>query len=537
MLPRLIFLATVFDPVKTPPVNLKLVAVVALGVLATLSACESPHKESYRKAFNQHLARAAQGDAEAEFQVGKAYALGQGAAQDWLAATKWYRQAAEQGHAAAQTELGVCYHRGQGVDYDAAESVKWLRQAAAQDDAEAEAMLGLAWLQGRGVDESLDEAGKCLRKSAEHGNPHGIGLLLALEWLEALVEAKDLTLATKNLRDAAEAGNSIAQASLGRIYFEGQGVARDDQESLKWFRLAAHQDNAVAQSFLGLAYFYGHGVKQNYPQAVRWCRLGADQGNELAQQTLGLCYLSGKGVNADPAAAAKWFRQAAVQGNEDAQLSLGLAYHLGQGVRRDELEAYKWLDLAAVKGNATAISARAEAAQALTAAQLAQADAAPRRHLTRFNRDIIDAHRQTYDFSCIPSAVEMVLKLTGRVSENYYDQQNEWKNKTDGSFHNFDGKTIAGITFHSSFWDAHGREFPLERLFQTIESELQAGRFVIVGLSCSGGTHDWVIYDENTTGDFLAISKAGERTIEDNHVRRTITHMQGTDIGTYEVQP
>jgi len=60
---------------------------------------------------------------------------------------------------------------------------------------------------------------------------------------------------------------------------------------------------------------------------------------------------------------------------------------------------------------------------------------------------------------------------------------------------------------------------------------------VIVGLACPGGTHDWVIYDADAEGDFLAISKGGERTIEDNHVRRTITQMQGTDIGTYEIKP
>ncbi len=131
--------------------------------------------------------------------------------------------------------------------------------------------------------------------------------------------------------------------------------------------------------------------------------------------------------------------------------------------------------------------------------------------------------------------IQLVLKLTGRVPASYYDQQDAWRNKTDGSFHDYDGKTIAGVTFHSSFWESHGRAFPLDHLFQTIGTELKAGRFVIVGLACPGGTHDWVIYDADADGEFLAISKSGGRTIEDNHVRRTITEMQGTDIGTYEV--
>ena len=140
----------------------------------------------------------------------------------------------------------------------------------------------------------------------------------------------------------------------------------------------------------------------------------------------------------------------------------------------------------------------------------------------------------TNGMSCIPSAVEMVLKLMGRVPGSYYDQQDLWRDKADGSFHNFDGTTIAGITFHQRFTQAHGDQFPLADLFTAIDRELRAGRFVIIGLPGGDGTHDWVIYDEDTTGDFLAVSKGGPQTLENDHVRKTITDMKGTDIGTYD---
>jgi hypothetical protein len=61
------------------------------------------------------------------------------------------------------------------------------------------------------------------------------------------------------------------------------------------------------------------------------------------------------------------------------------------------------------------------------------------RGLTRFNRNIIDAHKQLYGVSCIPSSVEMVLKLLGQVPVSYYDLQMQWQNKLDGSFRDFDG--------------------------------------------------------------------------------------------------
>ena len=158
-----------------------------------------------------------------------------------------------------------------------------------------------------------------------------------------------------------------------------------------------------------------------------------------------------------------------------------------------------------------------------------------RRDLTQFDLRIIDAHRQLYGMSCIPSSVEMVLKLLGRVPVSYYDLQTQWKEKADGSFTDYDGKTFAGVTFHQQFTQPHGTDFPLAKLFDTISAELHEGRFVIVGLVSEDDTHDWVIYDEAADGEFLAVSKAGVHTIEERHVKRIITSMKGTDIGTYEL--
>jgi len=137
--------------------------------------------------------------------------------------------------------------------------------------------------------------------------------------------------------------------------------------------------------------------------------------------------------------------------------------------------------------------------------------------------------------SCIPSSLEMVLKLLGRVPVSHYDLQTQWKEKADGSFADFDGMTFAGVTFHQRFTQPHDTDFPLAMLFDTISAELHAGRFVIVGLASGDDTHDWVIYDETPDGEFLAVSKAGAHTIEERHVKSVITAMKGTDIGTYEL--
>jgi hypothetical protein len=157
-------------------------------------------------------------------------------------------------------------------------------------------------------------------------------------------------------------------------------------------------------------------------------------------------------------------------------------------------------------------------------------------NLTKFDRRIIDAHEQRYDLSCVPSSVEMVLKLTGRAPQSYYELQDAWKNKADGSFAVFDEKTFAGVTFHRQFCLGRNSAFPLTRLFETIDRELKAGRFVIVGLASGPGSHNWVIYDEGADGEFLAVSKFGRWTVQQSHVKEAITQMQGTEIGTYDLE-
>ena len=99
-----------------------------------------------------------------------------------------------------------------------------------------------------------------------------------------------------------------------------------------------------------------------------------------------------------------------------------------------------------------------------------------------FFDSVVNSHDQIFHFSCIPSAVEMVLKYCKVVDFDFYDLQNEWQNKTDGSFRDFDNKELYGITFSHKFDLPRDANFPIDSLFQTIENELKAGRKVIVSL-------------------------------------------------------
>lgn len=65
------------------------------------------------------------------------------------------RKAAAQGDAQAQAELGFIYAHGIGVKQDHAEALNWFHKAAAQGHAGAEAFLGAMYCSGLGVGAGL----------------------------------------------------------------------------------------------------------------------------------------------------------------------------------------------------------------------------------------------------------------------------------------------------------------------------------------------------------------------------------------------
>jgi TPR repeat protein len=161
-------------------------------------------------------------------------------------------------------------------------------------------------------------------------------------------------LAFQYFQAAAELRYAPAQSSLGRMYWEGLGVQKDDIQAVHWFSLAAEQGVAAAQNYLGAWYQYGRGVQKDDVQAVHWYRLAAEQGYALAQYNFGSMYRTGHGVPQDYAQAVHWYLLAAEQGVARAQYNLGWMYRNGHGVQQDYAQAVHWYLLAAEQGLADA---------------------------------------------------------------------------------------------------------------------------------------------------------------------------------------
>jgi TPR repeat protein len=179
-------------------------------------------------------------------------------------------------------------------------------------------------------------------------------------------------------RRAADQGDAQAQVFLGRMYFDGTGVPKDDVEAVRWWRLAAEQGDRNAQFHLSFMYEYGRGVPLDLEEAVRLYSLAAAQGDALAQFNLGRMYYTGQGVAQDYAEAARWWRLAAGESDLVAQFNLGIMYEQGRGVPQDDVRAYMWLAIA-IEGSSgddwvRRLRARDEVALRLTPERRAEAD-------------------------------------------------------------------------------------------------------------------------------------------------------------------
>jgi TPR repeat protein len=103
---------------------------------------------------------------------------------------------------------------------------------------------------------------------------------------EPSIRNVSLSTALQQAKGLAERGDPAAQYKLGVMYADGQDVAQDFQEALKWFRLSAAQGNSEAQANLGALYHGGFGVQEDYVQAMMWFMIAKASGTSLADQNI-----------------------------------------------------------------------------------------------------------------------------------------------------------------------------------------------------------------------------------------------------------
>jgi uncharacterized protein len=97
-------------------------------------------------------------------------------------ALKWFSRAAAQGDADAQNNLGVIFTQGDGIAVNYPEALKWFFKAATQGNAKAQYNLGVMYEFGQGVEVNYIKAYQFISIASE------LGYGEAVEALEGLTD-------------------------------------------------------------------------------------------------------------------------------------------------------------------------------------------------------------------------------------------------------------------------------------------------------------------------------------------------------------
>lgn len=241
--------------------------------------------------------------------------LGRGRTVDLAEAARLLRLAADRGHAEAQYNLGNAYANGEGVPVDYAETARWLSAAAEQGHEKAKANLGNRdfWT-----------------KAAASGDSEA---LYRLGNAYVQFPPVDHRRAVSSWKAAADKGHVGARYNLGLAYLNGMGVKKDHSETFRLWSAAAEAGHLKAQAGLALLYYEGWGVQKSSSEYLRWITRAAKGGDLESQYNLGMSYLKGEGSPKDPGKALHWLLSAANHGHVDASFNLGaLALETSKGL-------------------------------------------------------------------------------------------------------------------------------------------------------------------------------------------------------------
>lgn len=148
------------------------------------------------------------------------------------------------------------------------------------------------------------------------------------------------------LREKAAGGDPAAQVELAHRYRDGDGVALDLREALRWGHQAADSGDARAMDFVGWMYFHGKGVQARPEIAVGYFKAAAGKSLQAAWN-LGLSHFAGMGTALDVPAALSVWEDAAARGHGRSASTAAMVRFAGDGVTADAAAARRLAEQAA----------------------------------------------------------------------------------------------------------------------------------------------------------------------------------------------
>ena len=151
---------------------------------------------------------------------------------------------------------------------------------------------------------------------------------------------------------AAAAQNIVdAQALLGQILLDGQGIEQDRALALKWFAIAARSGHAMARNMLGRCHEHGWGCDADPAKAAEHYQMAANAGLDWGLYNLGNLLATGRGIAENQQHALACYAQAAQLGHAKSMNLLGRYLEEGQHCAADPHAAFEWYRRSAEGGD------------------------------------------------------------------------------------------------------------------------------------------------------------------------------------------
>ena len=294
---------------------------------------------------------------------------------DAQAAQTWLERVAEMGGGGAAGKLASQLETGHPLAPPADRVMSLLLLAAESDDIEAQQQLGQLYFEGRHTPPNMSEALRWFGRAAINGAP------FAQAWLGDVLSngdgvIRDPAAAMDWYRRAAEGGFLPA---LSIVTDEAASSTPEEQQRIFSLWLAAAEaGDGLAQRMVGDLTLRGVGTEASPDQAAAWLRRAADQGDTPAKIILASLYLQDQAAPRDANEPIDLLRQAAEQGDADAQYNLGVCHQLGLRVERDLALAEQLYRQAATKNQTPAQVALADVLLETSTAETDQAPEAAR---------------------------------------------------------------------------------------------------------------------------------------------------------------
>ena len=189
-------------------------ATTAAPVLADVKAgVDAWSQGEYGKAVTEWQGPAAQGDADAQFNLAQAYRLGRGVEADIDRARGLYEKAANQGHLKAADNYGLLLFQ-QG---SRPQAMPYIRDAAGRGDPRAQYVLGLAHFNADHAEKDWTRAYALLTLANSAGLPQAAGAIRQMDEFIPFAQRQEAQVLARNLKQENDArrASQLASVALG----------------------------------------------------------------------------------------------------------------------------------------------------------------------------------------------------------------------------------------------------------------------------------------------------------------------------------